>query len=120
MNDDPKDWPIISQYSRMRAIEDGVLVDLSITAKRFGFKYPVAITQGAYESILGTYEKKESTEAAHKVTAGLVLIALKNAIAGVGSTDRIEFGVQGIDLWALCGPGDTAAPVITVMLEGED
>jgi hypothetical protein len=25
-----------------------------------------------------------------------------------------------VKLWALCGPGDDARPVITLMLEGED
>lgn len=25
-----------------------------------------------------------------------------------------------VKLWSLCGPGDDAAPVITIMLEGED
>jgi hypothetical protein len=25
-----------------------------------------------------------------------------------------------VELWALCGPGDDARPVITIMLESED
>ena len=31
-------------YSRARAIEDGVLIDVSETARRIGLKYPTAIT----------------------------------------------------------------------------
>ena len=27
---------------------------------------------------------------------------------------------SGVELWSLCGPGDTAAPVITIMLRNED
>ena len=46
------------------------------------------------------------------------------------NSDRIRFQVlvdvhgngrrKLVRLWALCGPGDNARPVITIMLEGED
>ena len=55
---------------------------------------------------------------------------LKLACGRAGSTDRVNFqvlvDVQGdgqhelVKLWAQCGPGDDARPVITIMLEGED
>ena len=47
-----------------------------------------------------------------------------------GNTDRVTFAVlvdvngdgkhKTVKLWSLCGPGDNAEPVITIMLEGED
>ena len=39
---------VISTYTRAQAIEDGVLVDVSSTAKEVGFKWPAAITAGAW------------------------------------------------------------------------
>ena len=38
------DWDVVSAYSRAQAIEDGVLVDVSQTAKEAGIKYPTAVT----------------------------------------------------------------------------
>jgi hypothetical protein len=52
------------------------------------------------------------------------------ACGQAGKEDRVHFQVlvdvngdgrhETVELWALCGPGDEAAPVITAMLEGED
>ena len=59
-----------------------------------------------------------------------VLHMLRLASGRASNTDRVYFqvlvDVQGdgrrelVKLWALCGPGDDARPVITIMLEGED
>lgn len=56
---------------------------------------------------------------------------LRAASGQAGSSDRVHFQVlvdvegdgrrrEVVNLWALCGPGDDAQPVITIMLEGED
>ena len=39
---------VISTYTRAQAIEDGVLVDVGSTAQEAGFKWPVALTVGAW------------------------------------------------------------------------
>ncbi|MGO8677407.1 MAG: DUF6573 family protein [Limisphaerales bacterium] len=59
-----------------------------------------------------------------------VLWMLHVACGQATNQDRVHFqmlvevngdGRHGpIRLWALCGPGDDANPVITVMLQGED
>jgi hypothetical protein len=59
-----------------------------------------------------------------------VLTMLRFAIRSHRDTDRVHFKVsvnvkgdgkhETVSLWALIGPGDTAAPVLTIMLEGED
>ena len=44
-------FDLIHSYSRQQAIEDGVLVDVTATAREAGFRYPVALTAtvfGAY------------------------------------------------------------------------
>ena len=39
-----EDAEVISCYTRKQAIEDGVLVDVSQTARECGFRHPVAVT----------------------------------------------------------------------------
>ena len=50
------DFQIIHAYSRRQAIEDGVLVDVSNTAKEYGFKIPVAITRNLLYSYIDPSE----------------------------------------------------------------
>ena len=106
-------------YSRAQALEDGVLMDVSERARRAGIKYPTACTHGVW-SLIGTMP--ESCTAEESVRLAEVLAALLAAIrrGGTRGTDRVHFEALGASLWAHCGPGDTAAPVITIMLEGED
>jgi len=47
---------VIYTYSRAQAIEDGVLVDVSETAREAGFRWPVAITQAAWEDCIAWTE----------------------------------------------------------------
>ena len=50
------------------------------------------------------------------------LVTMLQAIRVVtASTDhRVHFEALGERLDAVCGPGDTAAPVITILVEGGD
>ena len=40
---------LIHRYSRADALRDGVLIDVSATAKEVGFRYPVALTRAAWQ-----------------------------------------------------------------------
>src|SRR5947209_12200809 len=40
---------LISSYSRAQAIADGVLIDVSATAREAGFRWPVALTRAVWE-----------------------------------------------------------------------
>ena len=51
MEDFWADAEVISTYTRAQAIEDGVLVDVSKTAREVGLKWPVAITAGVWATI---------------------------------------------------------------------
>ena len=108
---------LIYSYSRAQAIEDGVLMDVSERAMRAGIKYPTACTHGVW-ALIGTVPESCSVDESVRLAA--VLTALLAAIRQARGTDRVEFEALGERLYAVCGPGDTAAPVITVMLEGED
>ena len=139
--------PIFS-YTRAQAISDGVLVDLTTAAddkgqllcRQAGFKVPVAITRAAWAEAVeagGSWKQSGNAEilelaGGQSLTGRLwdVLSMLKIACERGRDIDRVHFQVlvdvhgEGrrklVKLWALCGPGDEAQPVITVMLEGED
>jgi hypothetical protein len=40
---------VISSHSRAQAFRDGVLIDVSETAREAGFRYPVVLTRAAWE-----------------------------------------------------------------------
>lgn len=42
----PQEWEVISVYTAADALEDGILTDVSKTAREAGFKIPVRITAG--------------------------------------------------------------------------
>ena len=44
--------PAISTYTRAQAIEDGILVDVSDTAREAGFRIPVAVTRTVWNRII--------------------------------------------------------------------
>ena len=138
----------IHAYTRAQAIADGILVDLTtatddkgqLLCRQAGFKVPVAITRTAWAKTVeagGTWKPTGDGETlelkrGQSLTGRLwdVLWMLRLASGRASNADRVHFQVlvdgQGeghrelVKLWALCGPGDDAQPVITIMLEGED
>lgn len=112
---------IIYSYTRAQAIEDGVLADVTEVASRLGFKFPVAITERIFNKCM-----RHGT--AHFMPNCLnILTSLKSAISKLtDKNDIVYFSVKlddadaPIELWSVCGPGDTAEPVITIMFTDED
>ena len=118
------DDDLIYSYTRAEALADGVLIDVSERAQRAGIQYPTACTAGVWSLIdcLPASETDTLAGIVRDVRAEEVLRVMLTAIrrGGARGTDRVEFHALGAALWAQCGPGDTAAPVITIMREGED
>ena len=46
----------LSVYTRAQAIEDGILVDVSDTAREAGFKIPVALTRAVWDRLVALPE----------------------------------------------------------------
>lgn len=125
---------LIYSYSRKQAIEDGFLVDVSEVAKEAGFLHPVALTHAAYESCVAWNETDSERKRLHQDESGrlwdVIYMARFNAKRSKSSQfiydlfcvpkNGNETSPQRIRLKAVCGPGDTLEPVITIMLEGED
>ena len=131
--------PIIFAYTRQMAIDDGVLVDLTgqpdpaKLVREAGIKIPLAMTATAFGEAVASIDGGDLPAGqSWKGRLWDVLMLLRVAIRkSGGQTDRVHFQVsvdvdgtgqhnKTVSLWSLVGPGDTAAPVMTIMLEGED
>lgn len=120
---------VISVYTREDAIEDGTLIDVSETAKEAGFKFPVAVTSGVWGNVVEADEKAISMGESNSGRLWDVLFMLHFEIKRSNSNgNSVNFKVIATEkgrekyhnLRAVIGPGDTSAPVITIMLPHED
>lgn len=119
---------IIYAYTREQAIEDGVLVDVSETAREAGFKFPVAVTRAVWCEVIEPDQiaKRHGESEAGRLwdVLWMLLVAIKAGMDG----DTVRYYLiatragrqHKVELKAVCSPGDTLEPVITVMLPLED
>ena len=116
------DDDLIYSYTRAQALADGVLVDVSERAQRAGIHHPTACTAGVWSLIdcLPASDTDTLAGIVRDVRAEEVLRVMLAAIRQARGTDRVVFAALGASLWAQCGPGDTEAAVITIMMQGED
>lgn len=112
----------IYSYSRTQAIEDGVLVDLSqADSIRQHWKHPFACTSAVWAVI------EEALQHPGQDVCGIchdISTMAKLAIRSTRGTEQILFSVlltgKKHAMKLHIGPGDTAAPVLTLMLPHED
>ncbi len=121
---------VVHTYTRREALADGTLIDLTEEGREAGIRHPLAITAAAY------HESIAMTDMARRMgcdergrrwdVAWMLRLAMGRARPGA---DTLLYRVlvvrnrqepEEVELRAVCGPGDDAAPVITVMLPGED
>ena len=123
------EWDFISRYTRAQAIEDGVLVDVSETAREAGIRIPVAVTRAVWERYVTLTPAAERAGNDKRGRLWDVVWMLRFGI--VANRNKSEFLYQllvvtdsvrpsRVTLKAMCGPGDDAEPVITVLLPDED
>ena len=129
---DCKDWQLICCYTRQKALDDGVLVDVSDFVSDFGFIVPVAVTATLFNGfILPSAKLVEAGQTSESRMIDLLVILLLKIMARP-HTDRIIFNVsfdvqvgEGIEprlvqVIAAIGPDDAGAPVLTIMLPEDD
>jgi hypothetical protein len=122
--------PVIFSYSRADAIADGVLIDVTDLAREAGFRWPIAVTAGLFSTYLDPPTDLIDEGQSFRGRLWDVLSVLLWTIATRPSTDTLLFNVLFIlspglppvpvKLKAVCGPDDSGAPCITVMLPDED
>jgi len=120
---------VIYSYTRAQAIADGVLVDVTETARECGFRISVAVTARVWAEVV---TPPENARAAGQSEAGRlwdVLWMLFVAIKGsTGGKDTLHYELLVSDgekqvtvrLKSVCGPGDEGEPVLTILMPDED
>jgi hypothetical protein len=132
----------IHVYTRAQAIADGVLVDVSETAREAGFSVPVAMTQAAWADCVAWTEEDEERkpngtgqdEAGRLwdvLYMGFLAIRRKRDAAPRDNPQQLGYQLRRVPregrevrprlatLVLHVGPGDNFEPVVTVMLPGE-
>jgi hypothetical protein len=123
-----EDSDLIHRYTCAEALAEGVLIDVTATAREAGFTYPAALTAAAWERCVAVPPGVACQDEAGRLWDVLFLLALA---ARRSNGALVRFGVQvrngnragtppRVRLKALCGPGDQGEPVVTVMLPDED
>ncbi len=117
-------FEVISTYSRSQAIEDGLLIDVSSVAKEAGIKFPVALTRAVWEKYVEIPQGVTGQDIQGRLW-DVVWMFKKQIQAGDQMTFKVyvrnSAGRPRLEtLKAVCGPGDDAEPVITIMMLNED
>lgn len=126
-------WDIISMYTRAQAIADGVLVDVSETAREAGFRCSVALTQAVYADCVAWREENSERQTYQDESGRLWDVLWMAAVAArEGGSGRRPFQLYCVPrdgksreprltiLHIHAGPGDNGELVITIMLPHED
>jgi len=123
---------VVFNYTRAQAIEDGVLIDVTETAKEAGFKVPTAISLNVYEEVVLppalAAEQGESEAGRLWDVLWMCSLAVRQANRRP-DRDEVRFKVIATDaegekavhrLYVKSHGGDNGEHVLTVMCEGED
>ena len=123
-------WELIHAYTRKQALEDGVLIDVTETAKEAGFRIPVALTHAAWAEYVAVPEGVACQD-----EAGRLWDVLWMCRYGIGRSRREEsetlfqLHVRNgnrvgtpplVTLKVVCSSDDDGSPCLTVMLPNED
>ena len=123
------DFEVIHSYTRAEALADGVLIDVSETAKETGFTVPVAMTTRLWHEHITPGEADRDSGQSERGRLWDVLSVLYWTIKGSSQEGpetrfKTDFIMEGkpetVEMYAVIGPGDSMEPVITIMLIGED
>lgn len=130
MTDDPRDFwgEPIHTYTRAEALADGVLVDVTETAREAGFIVPVALTVGILSDVRDIPDSKRS----YQDPEGRLWDLLYMDRFAAGRTDALDrseilyrlhmdLGRKRLYTAKLhIGPGDAREPVVPIMRPEED
>ena len=127
--------PVIFAYTRAQAIEDGILVDVSDTAREAGFKIPVAITRTVWNRLIalpegyGGFQDERGrlwdvlwmahhyalrASNSDRVTMCVLVRDIRKDLRDSTRAPRKHFPIVAI------GAGDAGEPVVTVMFPEDD
>ena len=127
--------PVIFAYTRAQAIEDGILVDVSETAREAGFKIPVALSRTVWDRLVALPDGYRGFQDERGRLWDVLWMAHYYALRASGS-DRVTMSVLVRDIrkdlrdsnWpprrhcpiVAIGGGDQGEAVITIMFPEDD
>ncbi len=127
------DFNNVSTYTRKQAIKDGVLIDITDTAKKIGFISSVAVTSTVWHGYVVPAKELEYFGQSVKGRVWDVISRLYFQIQCSEATDVIYFKTvfmlpeeqhiykhEAVELKAVVSAGDNGEPVLTIMLPEED
>jgi hypothetical protein len=120
---------LIHRYSRADALHDGVLIDVSATAREADIRWPVALTRAVWERCVSVPPGVACQDEAGRLWD--IVYLLRCALALSNSGPEVRFGVHVrndnrdrtpplVRHKAVCGPDDDGSPCITILLADED
>jgi hypothetical protein len=120
---------LIHCYTRADALRDGVLIDVSATAREAGFKYPVALTAAAWAKCVTVPPGLVCQDEAGRLWDVLTMLHFAVGRQSDGARE-VRFALQVrndnreptsplVRLKAVCGPDDDGAPCLTVLIPDE-
>ena len=132
------EWRVIHAYTRAEALADGVLVDVTTTAREAGFKVPTAVTAAVFNECVEWTEADAEKSSAYQDQEGrlwdvvyLAAFKARTLVARSVRQNQLIFELHGVPrpgrthprrrtLKLVIGPGDNHEPVATIMLPNED
>lgn len=129
-NDKLNGFKVIHTFTRADTIADGVF-DVTSVAKKAGFVIPVAITTSIWH-LIHPVKQPASVESADEIEISRVTELLQFLFIAIRHDKKqqeellfpyiasMDVPIQLFTFKAVIGPGDTAEPVITIMLPDED
>lgn len=115
---------VIHSYSRMQAIEDGCLVDVSTPYPDDTriYKYPVAVTAEVWALIAGRNTGAWLWDICWMSTRYVIARPDESSVIFLATLPikTGSFAGKSYRLKAVIGPGDNAEPVITIMFANQD
>jgi hypothetical protein len=122
---------LIHSHSRATMLEDGDLVELDPKlCREAGFVHPIAVTRAVYAKVIAmTPAAKRACNDVEGRTWDVLTMArhgLRRVSGGssvapfqvLAVVDRVRPTLVGLKI--VCGPGDDAEPVLTILLPNED
>ena len=126
-----ENFQLISSYTRVQAIDDGGLVDVSAIAKEAGFQYPVFVTRNLWDGYIEPAPELQHQDATERLLDTLTMLlstikSTKNPRSCIWFTVSFQMHIDGkhtiqdVELKSTLSPGGDAVPMITIMLPDED
>jgi hypothetical protein len=125
----PEGFHATTQYTRKQALEDGVLVDVTPTAREAGIACPVALTRRVWDAYvaLSPAALRAGNDEAGRLWDVVWMFRCAAARNPSVSTMRFELHVvttsrrpSRVQLKAMLHRGDEGEPVATILLPDED